>query len=235
MTARNHIWAGVLLVAVLAALGAPVLADFDSGRVAYERGDFRSAREQWLPLAEAGEPSAQAALGSLYIYGEGVPVNYREALHWTQRAAEQGEVTGQFNMGSIYAGGLGVKRNYGEAAHWFHLAAEQNDAMSRFNLAILYSRGLGVARDDIEAVYMLNTASIIAGTPEIAQHELAAEAERLALNMMMTMSRYDIDEAHARSKEFERYYVQHYLKHYFDSPAGDETAPQEPRSKPDLE
>ena len=228
MTVRQNIWTGALLAATLTMLSAPVLADFASGRTAYERGDFHAAHEQWQAVAKTGDAAAQAALGGLFIHGEGVTIDYGRALHWTRMAADQGEVTGQFNMGSIYAGGLGVERDYGEAAHWFQLAAEQNDAISRYNLAILYSRGLGVARDDIEAIYMLNTASIIAGTPEIAQHELAAEAERLALNVMMTMNRDDIEKANARSKEFERYYVQQYLKGYFKRPTRGETEPQKP-------
>ena len=228
MARLRRVWTCFALALALVLIAAPALADFATGRAAYARGDFRTAREHWRTLAEAGDAASQVALGSLYIHGEGVPIDYGEALHWTRQAAEQGEVTGQFNMGSIYAGGLGVERDYAEAARWFRAAAAQNDAMSRYNLAILYSRGLGVARDDIEAVYMLNTTAIIAGTPEIAQHALAAEAERLALNMMMTMSREEIDEAFARSKEFERYYVQNYLKGFFDSPADGETAPREP-------
>ena len=228
LTIRWHICTGTLLAAVVTLLSAPALADFASGRAAYERGEFHVAREQWEALAEAGDSVSQAALGSLYIHGEGVTIDYNKALYWTRQAAEQGEVTGQFNMGSIYAGGLGVERDYKEAAQWFHLAAKQNDAISRYNLALLYSRGLGVKRDDIKAVYMLNTASIIAGTPEIAQHELAAEAERLALNLMMTMSRDDINEANARSKEFEGDYLQLYLKSHFNHPTSDQTAPQDP-------
>jgi hypothetical protein len=212
----------------LVLIAAPALADFASGQAAYERGDFREAREQWQALAEAGDAEAQAALGSLYIQGEGVSVDYGEALRWTRLAAEQGDVTGQFNMGTIYAGGLGVEQDYAEAARWFHAAAAQNDAISRYNLAILYSRGLGVAQDDVEAVYMLNSAAIIAGTPEIGQPELAAEAERFALTMMMTMSREEIAEAHARSKDFERYYVGDYLKNYFGRRQGGEKAPPEP-------
>ena len=73
-------------------------------------GDFRAAREQWQALAEAGDATAKAALGSLYIHGEGVPVDNREALKWTRLAAEQGDLTGQFNMGSIHAGGFGVEK-----------------------------------------------------------------------------------------------------------------------------
>jgi TPR repeat protein len=183
------------LALALMARSAPVLADFDAGRAAYEKGDFRAAREQWQALAEAGDATAQAALGSIYIHGEGVSIDYREALKWTQATAEQGEVTGQFNMGSIHAGGLGVEKDFSEAARWFHLAAEQYDTMSRFNLAILYSRGLGVARNDAQAVYMYNTAAVIAGTPEIGLHDMAAEAERMNLSMMMTMDQKEIQEA----------------------------------------
>lgn len=220
-----------MLVALMLAVvigGAPAVADFAAGRAAYEQGDFRAAREQWQALAEAGDAAAQAALGSLYIHGEGVPIDYRQALKWTLAAAEQGEVTGQFNMGSIHAGGLGVEKDLAEAARWFHLAAEQYDAMSRFNLAILYSRGLGVARNDAQAVYMYNTAAVIAGTPEIGLHDLAAEAERMALSMMMTMDQLEIQEAHARSKDFEERYLKHYLKGYFERRRSGDEAAQEP-------
>jgi len=221
-------WLSLALILALVAGSAPAWADFAAGRAAYEQGDFRAAREQWQALAEAGDATAQAALGSLYIHGEGVPVDYREALKWTRLAAEQGDLTGQFNTGSIHAGGFGVEKDFGEAARWFHLVAEQYDAMSRFNLAILYSRGLGVARNDAEAVYMYNTAAVIAGTPEIGLHDLAGEAERMALNLMMTMDQQTIREAHARSKDFEARYLKHYLKGYFERKRSGEEAQQEP-------
>ncbi len=219
----------LLALILIMALGSnSVLADFESGRAAYEAGDFRGAREQWLSLAEAGDANAQAALGSLHIHGEGVPVDFREALKWTQLAANQGDVTGQFNMGSMHAGGLGVEKNFGEAARWFHLAAEQYDAPSRFNLAILYSRGRGVARNDIQAVYMYNTAAVIAGTPEIGLHDMAEEAERMAISMMITMDQAAIKEAHRRSKEFEQRYLKHYMAGYFERRRNGEILPQNP-------
>jgi len=216
MNGVRRAWLLAALMLALMVASTPVLADFASGRAAYEAGDFRAAREQWQALAEAGNATSQAALGSLYIHGEGVSVDYRKALNWTQLAAEQGDVTGQFNMGSIYAGGLGVERDYAEAARWFHLAAAQYDAVSRYNLGIFYSRGLGVERDNAEAVYMLNTAAVIAGTPEIGLYDLAGDAERLALNLMMTMKQRDIQEAHGRSKEFEAQYLKYYLQGYFN-------------------
>jgi hypothetical protein len=224
--------AALILVMAAGAAGAagsaPALADFEAGRAAYEQGDFSTAREQWQAPAEAGDATAQAALGSLYIHGEGVRIDYREALKWTQLAADQGDVTGQFNMGSMHAGGLGVEKDFSEAARWFHLAAEQYDAPSRFNLAIFYSRGLGVDRDDTRAVYMYNTAAVIAGTPEIGLHGMAEEAERMALSMMMTMEPAAIKEAHRRSKEFEKRYLKHYMKGYFERRRSGKTPPQEP-------
>ena len=216
------------LILGLAVGSAPARADFAAGRAAYEAGDFRAARDHWQALAEAGDATAQAALGSLYIHGEGVPIDYREALKWTQLAAEQGDVTGQFNMGSMHVGGLGVEKDFSEAARWFHLAAEQYDAASRFNLAILYSRGLGVARNDAQAVYMFNTAAVIAGTPEIGLQDMAEEAERMALGMMMTMDPAAIKEAHRRSKEFEQRYIKYYMKIYFERRRSGETPSQEP-------
>ena len=220
--------APALLVLALMFSGAPALADFAAGRAAYEQGDFRTAREQWKALAEAGDATSQAALGSLYIHGEGVPADYQKALKWTRLAAEQGDITGQFNMGSIYAGGLGVEPDYAEAADWFRLAGEQYDSMSRYNLAILYSRGLGVERDDGEAVFLLNTTAIIAGTPEIGLNELAGNAEQLALNLMMTMNQEDIQEAHERSKEFEAEYLKYYMEFYFSRKRASENASEEP-------
>ncbi len=224
--ARRAAMMAALMALALVVGSAPTAADFATGKAAYEQGDFSAARAQWQGLAEGGAAAAQAALGSLYIHGEGVAVDYSEALKWTKAAAGQGDVTGQFNMGSIYAGGLGVERDYGEAARWFHLAAEQYDAMSRYNLAILYSRGLGVEHDDTKAVYMLNSAAIIAGTPEIGLHELARDAERLALNLMMTMDQQAIQAAHKRSKEFEQHYLQFYLKGYFERRRGATETPQ---------
>ncbi len=48
----------VLLIAVLT-LGAGGHADVREGFTAYNKGDFVSAREAWLPLAKNGDAEAQ--------------------------------------------------------------------------------------------------------------------------------------------------------------------------------
>ena len=136
----------------------------------------------------------------------------RKRLRWTRRAAEQGDVTGQFNMGTIYAGGLGVERDYAEAAEWFARAAEQDDAASRFNLGVLYARGLGVPRDDEEAMFLLSTATIIAGDPEANLLEIGAAAENYAYVVMMTMEEPALTRALERTRAWEKEFLQRYLK-----------------------
>ena len=205
-------WALVTLVAGALALGIrPAAADWNSGQAAYERGDIAAALEAWRPLAEAGDARAQAALGSLYIHGQGVAVDHAEALRWTRRAAKQGDVTGQFNMGTVYAGGLGVERDYATAAEWFARAAEQDDAASRFNLGVLYARGLGVEKDDEEAIFLLSTATIIAGDPEANLQEIGAAAENYAYIVMMTMEEPELTRALERTRAWEKEFLHRYL------------------------
>ncbi|MDE0052023.1 MAG: tetratricopeptide repeat protein [Rhodospirillales bacterium] len=219
-------WALVTLVAATFALGVRfAAADWETGQTAFERGDIAAAIEAWMPLAEAGDARAQAAIGSLYIHGTGVAVDHVEALRWTRRAAEQGDVTGQFNMGTIYAGGLGVERDYTVAADWFARAAAQDDAASRFNLGVLYARGLGVPRDDEEAIFFLSTATIIAGDPEANLQEIGAAAENYAYVVMMTMEEPALTRALERARAWEREFLQRYLGRRLRSP--------EPASDPD--
>lgn len=200
-----------LALVMLAACIRPAAADWKTGQAAFERGDIAAAIEAWMPLAEAGDARAQAAIGSLYIHGSGVAVDYAEALRWTRRAAEQGDVTGQFNMGTIYAGGLGVERDYGQAAEWFARAAEQDDAASRFNLGVLYARGLGVPKDDEEALFLLGTATIIAGDPDAKLQDIGAAAENYAYVVMMTMEEAELTRALERTRVWEKEFLRRYL------------------------
>ena len=65
--------------------------------------------------AEQGDASAQTSLGWLYMYGQGVPQNDKEALKWFRLAAAQGYANGQYNVGPLYMMGRGVPQNYEEA------------------------------------------------------------------------------------------------------------------------
>ena len=63
-------WLGFSIVVGLALiLATPVLAGFQEGVGAYERGDYETAFKKFLPLAEQGHAGAQNHLGELYAEG----------------------------------------------------------------------------------------------------------------------------------------------------------------------
>ncbi|SVC25415.1 uncharacterized protein METZ01_LOCUS278269, partial [marine metagenome] len=73
-------------------------------------GKFDTAREIWMPLAEAGDAEAQAWIGSLYANGDGVEIDDSVAFAWYVKSAEGGNVQAQSNVGAAYAMGSGGKQ-----------------------------------------------------------------------------------------------------------------------------
>jgi TPR repeat protein len=51
-------------------------ADFQTGKDAYDRGDYETAFKEWQPLADQGDARAQYRLGAIYHDGQGVPQDY---------------------------------------------------------------------------------------------------------------------------------------------------------------
>ncbi len=80
-----------LIVAAVLALGlvSPAKADYQSGRDAYQRGDYAASFRVWEPLAQAGDAKAQFGLGGLFERGRGVPLDRARAFRWYGLAAKQ--------------------------------------------------------------------------------------------------------------------------------------------------
>lgn len=81
-----------LFLAALAATTAlfASAADFGTGMMAYQTGDFAAARTQFETLANRGDKDAQFILGDMYAKGQGVPRDKVEAWKWYQLAAAGG-------------------------------------------------------------------------------------------------------------------------------------------------
>jgi TPR repeat protein len=112
--------------------------EFQDGWNAYEKTDYKTARELWLPLAEQGELRAQFFLGFMHDMGFGVPEDDKEAFKWYQLAAEQGDSRAQLFMGYMHDFGHGVLEDDQEAFKYFLPAAEQGykkAIVSIYNLA----------------------------------------------------------------------------------------------------
>jgi TPR repeat protein len=142
---------------LLSAVATPAMAqDFLEGLAAAQAGDYETALQEWRPLAEQGNASAQLNLGLMYENGNGVMQDYAEAVNWYRLAAEQRHAQAQFNLGNRYANGEGVIQDDADAAYWYRLAAEQGHARAQLNLGVMYDNGYGVTQDDVIAHMWLN-------------------------------------------------------------------------------
>lgn len=90
--------------------------------VAYDRANYKTALQVWLPAAELGDVEAQANVGEIFERGLGGEPNYDAALIWYQKAAAQGNARAQFNLGTLYEQGLGVEKNKMTALNWYRKA-----------------------------------------------------------------------------------------------------------------
>jgi uncharacterized protein len=96
-----------------------------------------------IKKADAGDMSAQFAVGSAYDFGQGAPRNGEKAKKYYLMAAEQGHVEAENSLGSGYEG----EGNYIEAASWYYKAAQHNHPLAMNSLAIYYIKGVGMPED----------------------------------------------------------------------------------------
>ena len=148
-----------LSLALLVAGCSTWSVDYQTGHAAYQSGDFATALQKWVPLAEQGQVDAQYNLGFMYFNGQGVPQDNETAIKWYTLSAEQGNVDAQYSLGGMYAHGIGVPQDYKTALKWFTLSAEQGNAPTQLQLGWMYVEGKGVPKDSVYAYMWLNIAA----------------------------------------------------------------------------
>jgi TPR repeat protein len=155
-------------------ISVPAYAGFEEGLTAYKTNDFKTALNEWLPLAKQGNGEAQKYIGIMYAKGQGLPPDFKEAIAWTRKAAEQGVADAQNNLGIVYYNGQGVAEDYAAAAAWFGKAAAQGNAAGQGSLGVLYARGHGVPRLRVVAgaLYVLSATNDSAGASNAAHNGL---------------------------------------------------------------
>ena len=88
-------------------------------------------------------------LGTIYLSGQGVAIDNREAEHWWRMAAEQGHAAAQYNLGGMYSRQLSTTLSLEEALDWLGRAAEQGHRSAARELAALH--GMAAAPDASES------------------------------------------------------------------------------------
>ena len=114
----------------------------------------------FIILAEQGDVNAQWVLGFMYLNGEGMPQNYKQAAYWLTKAAEQGFALAQFNLGFMYDNGKGVPQDDQKALDWYKKAALQGLAEAQTNLGVMYAADQSALQDYAIAYSWFNLAAL---------------------------------------------------------------------------
>ncbi len=125
-------------IAVLAVAPSAV-ADTYEAWDAYDRGDYSSAYELFLPEAQAGDADAQYGMGLLLSDGLGVKQDRAAAVEWLEQSALLGNDQAMVNLGFHIDLGLGHPRDPDLAEYWYEQAAELGNLMALNNLAYLWA------------------------------------------------------------------------------------------------
>ena len=134
-------FAGGLLA--LNSFAVAVAGPLEDGDAAYHIHDYATAMRLWRSLAEQGNAAAQFKLGTMYEFGQGVPIDYAQAVVWIRKAADAGYASAQDNLGLMYHFGQGVPLDDARAVLWWLKAAGQGDAPGLFSSADFEGR-LGI-------------------------------------------------------------------------------------------
>jgi TPR repeat protein len=111
------------------------LAKADAGRKA--AADLSESVRQASEPLPVEDPEILFQLGLRHSSGDGVPLDFAEAIKWYRLAAGHGHVEAQKKLGFLYASGKGVPRDDIEAKKWFTKAGAQGNVGADFAKAIV--------------------------------------------------------------------------------------------------
>lgn len=132
-------------------LAAPAARMFQTGYQALQRQDYPVALHWLTQAAEQGHVTAQSALATMYLKGQGVERDAATAAVWLRKAALQGDMLAAESLGLLFREGVGVDHDDMEAAWWLQRAAKQGSPSAQVSLGMMYEEGRGVSRNDAEA------------------------------------------------------------------------------------
>lgn len=94
-----------------------------------------------------GDPVAQYQLGRLYLDGNGVDLDERQAARWLNLAAEKGYGPAQAQLGQMLVLGKGVPRQRARGLMWLTLAKQGADPKREAWISALHAEAFEAASD----------------------------------------------------------------------------------------
>ena len=124
----------------------------EDGFDAYDRGDYQTAKNLWLPLAKGDNADAQYNMGLLYMKGLGVKKHAKTAMKWFKRAAHFGSADAAYNLGVMYKTGQTGHPSNKDAIYWWKQAADVGHVESMYNMGVMYAYGYGIEKNVERAI-----------------------------------------------------------------------------------
>jgi len=101
----------------------------------------------------------------MYVNGDGVLKDYKQAIYWLEKATEQEEdnALAIVVLASLYANGDGVLKDYKKAFKMYEKAARIDDksygsGYGQYYLGVMYIEGKGTQKSLKNAAYWINKA-----------------------------------------------------------------------------
>ena len=177
-----------LVLGFALAIGAPALADTNTGYQLWNQGDYYGAVAQWRPAAITGDPIAQYNLARAYQLGRGVPVDLKMAETWFGKAAAQGHQPSRDNYGLI----LFQNGDRQASMPYIEEAANHGDPRAQYVMGTALFNGDTVKKDWVRAYAMMTRASaagIGAASSSLAQMDkyVPLDQRQRGLSLARTM------------------------------------------------
>lgn len=133
--------------------------------VVYKMGQYESAFEQYLELAEEGSRQGMLNVANMYAQGQGVEQNQEKAFQWYLRAADSGDSISMVEVAMAYEEGKGTVLDKNEALSWYRRAAGAGNSDARWRLGkSLYDEGRMA-----EGLCLIRLAAVDGGQPSAQQ------------------------------------------------------------------
>lgn len=133
--------------------------------VVYKMGQYESAFERYLALAEEGSRQGMLNVANMYAQGQGVEKSQEKAFHWYLRAAESGDSISMVEVAMAYEQGQGIGLDADKAMDWYRRAAKAGNNDARWRLGKrLYDEG-----NRAEGLCLISLAAVEGGQPSAQQ------------------------------------------------------------------
>jgi TPR repeat protein len=162
--------------------------------------------------AKAGNPEAQFRLGVMHGNGDGVALDYAEAVAWFEKAVAQNHENAMITLAWMYANGTGVDVDEDRARELYLRAAELGSAKAQYVVATMYRFAqYGVKKDIAVAVdWYLKSANQGMATAQFALGKMIMEGKGVAQDDEAALQWLSL--AHANGSKRAEDYIKHLIK-----------------------